>query len=83
MRLHHRLTLVHPFPNGNGRHARIMADVVLERIYGVNGVDWAAGSNLQRMNERRARYIAALKAADTYDIGPLLAFVGFAPATNV
>ncbi|WP_246805188.1 mobile mystery protein B [Mesorhizobium mediterraneum] len=34
VRLHHRLVWVHPFPNGNGRHARIMADVVLDKIFG-------------------------------------------------
>ncbi|WP_292186138.1 hypothetical protein [Mesorhizobium sp.] len=39
-------------------------------------IDWTAGFDLQRMNERRAAYIAALKAADQHDIGPLLTFVG-------
>jgi Fic-DOC domain mobile mystery protein B len=77
LRLHHRLTAIHPFPNGNGRHARIMADVVLDRIYGAGPIDWTAGADLQRMNERRAAYIAALKAADNHDLGPLLRFAGY------
>lgn len=75
-RLHHRMVLIHPFPNGNGRHARILADAVLERIYRVDRIDWSAGHDLQKMNDRRAAYIAALKAADSHDMRPLLAFVG-------
>jgi Fic-DOC domain mobile mystery protein B len=80
VRLHHKLVFIHPFPNGNGRHARIMADVVLDKIYGANPVDWTAGSDLQKMSERRAAYIAALRAADGHDMRPLLAFVGFVTA---
>jgi Fic-DOC domain mobile mystery protein B len=75
VRLHHRLVYVHPFANGNGRHARIMADTVLAKVYGAQGIDWAGGHDLQKMNSRRAAYIAALKAADGGDIGPLMAFV--------
>jgi Fic-DOC domain mobile mystery protein B len=75
-RLHHRLVWVHPFVNGNGRHARIMADVVLDRIHAVGPIDWTAGADLQKMNDRRAAYIAALKAADNHDFAPLLTFVG-------
>jgi Fic-DOC domain mobile mystery protein B len=76
VRLHHRLTFIHPFSNGNGRHARIMADTVLQKVYGTEPIDWTAGSDLQKMGERRAAYIAALKAADNHDIEPLLGFVG-------
>lgn len=78
LRLHHRLALIHPFVNGNGRHARIMADTVLARLYRTDPIDWTAGRDLQKMNERRAAYIAALKAADSHDLGPLLAFAGVA-----
>jgi Fic-DOC domain mobile mystery protein B len=76
IRLHHRLVQIHPFPNGNGRHARIMADRVLTRVYGVDEIDWAGGYDLQKMNTRRAAYIGALKAADKGDLGPLIKFVG-------
>jgi Fic-DOC domain mobile mystery protein B len=76
IRLHHRLVKIHPFPNGNGRHARILADTVLDRIYGAKAIDWAGGYDLQRMNDWRAAYIAALKAADQGDIGPLIKFIG-------
>jgi fido (protein-threonine AMPylation protein) len=49
---------------------------VLDRIYGAEAIDWAGGHDLQRMNDRRITYIAALKAADRGDIGPLIAFIG-------
>jgi Fic-DOC domain mobile mystery protein B len=76
VRLHHKLVYIHLFPNGNGRHARVMADTVLDRIYGAKAIDWTAGHDLQKMNDRRDAYIAALKAADRGDIAPLIAFVG-------
>lgn len=76
IRLHHRLVQIHPFPNGNGRHARIMADAVLRRVYREKPIDWAGGHDLQKMNDRRAAYIAALKAADREDFTALLVFAG-------
>jgi Fic-DOC domain mobile mystery protein B len=79
VRLHHRLVFIHPFANGNGRHARIMADTVLTRVYHATAIDWAGGHDLQRMNDRRMAYIAALRAADRHDFEPLL---NFAAITN-
>jgi Fic-DOC domain mobile mystery protein B len=76
IRLHHRLVKIHPFPNGNGRHARIMADTVLDRVYRAKPIDWTGGHDLQKIGERRTAYIAALKAADNDDIGPLKVFIG-------
>jgi Fic-DOC domain mobile mystery protein B len=73
-RYHHRLVAIHVFPNGNGRHARLMADLLLLELAG-RRFDWGRGS-LVTANELRARYIAALKAADGGDIRPLLAFLG-------
>ena len=32
VRFHHRLVTIHPFPNGNGRHARLIADVLIEQL---------------------------------------------------
>lgn len=75
-RFHHRMVQIHPFPNGNGRHARIAADAYLQERFGHDPIDWAAGHGLQSMNERRMQYIAALRAADGGDFAPLLAFVG-------
>jgi Fic-DOC domain mobile mystery protein B len=72
VRFHHRLVSIHPFPNGNGRHARLMADVLNSRQS--NPVfTWGRGS-LQQPGEIRAAYIRALQAADNHDIHPLLVF---------
>ncbi len=72
VRFHHRLVQIHPFPNGNGRHARLMADLLVMRL---GGERFSWGSvNLQAAGDVRERYIAALRAADNHDIGPLLAF---------
>jgi Fic-DOC domain mobile mystery protein B len=76
LRFHHRLTVIHPFPNGNGRHARIMADALLEKTYRVPPIDWAGGKNLQNNSERRTQYINALRAADRGEFGLLFAFAG-------
>ena len=49
---------------------------MLTRVYGAKPIDWAGGRDLQKMNDRRVAYIAALKVADREDFGPLIAFVG-------
>jgi Fic-DOC domain mobile mystery protein B len=72
LRFHHRLTFIHPFPNGNGRHARLMADLIVMQLGGER-FSWGKGS-LRDAGDLRKRYIAALHAADSHDIGPLLAF---------
>lgn len=77
-RFHHEMVQIHPFPNGNGRHARIAADLMLEEVYEHPPVKWASGFDLQADNERRQAYLAALRAADREDFAPLLAFVGAA-----
>lgn len=71
VRLHHRLTQIHPFPNGNGRHARLMADLLIIQLGGER-FSWGR-ANLRNSGELRARYVAALQAADGHDIGPLMA----------
>jgi len=76
VRFHHRLVYIHLFANGNGRHARIMADALLSNIFGVPGIDWAGGHDLQTMNQRRNAYIQALRKADGGDYQALLVFVG-------
>src|SRR5947208_15544430 len=72
VRFHHRLVQIHPFPNGNGRHARLMADLLVMQLGGEQ-FSWGS-ANLQDAGAVRQRYIAALQAADDHDIGPLLAF---------
>ena len=75
-RFHHKLVFIHLFPNGNGRHARIMADALLTKLLNKPAIDWAGGYRLEAMNERRNQYIAALRAADRHDFSVLLEFVG-------
>ncbi len=72
VRVHHRLVLVHPFVNGNGRHARMMADLLVMRV-GRDRFTWGS-ADLQDAGAVRRRYIAALRAADQHDYAPLLAF---------
>jgi Fic-DOC domain mobile mystery protein B len=72
VRLHHRLVAIHPFPNGNGRHARLMADLLIERLGG-QPFSWGGGS-LVDIGTLRAQYVAALQAADGHDLGPLITF---------
>jgi len=72
VRFHHRLVHIHPFPNGNGRHARLMADLLIMQLGG-KPFTWG-NDNLAAVGELRRRYIDALHAADDHDIGPLLAF---------
>ena len=77
VRFHHRLVAIHPFSNGNGRHARMMADLLIERL-GRPRFSWGsrslADANLVDATSVRQNYIAALQAADARDIAPLLAF---------
>lgn len=72
VRLHHGLVAIHPFPNGNGRHARLVADLLIVQLGGAP-FSWGGGT-LRDIGTLRAEYIAALRAADQHDFAPLLAF---------
>lgn len=72
VRFHHRLVWIHPFSNGNGRHARLMADTIV-RKQGGPVFTWG-GANIGRTGDFRRGYIEALRLADKNDIHPLLAF---------
>jgi Fic-DOC domain mobile mystery protein B len=72
-RFHHRLVQIHPFPNGNGRHGRLMADALLIEL-GAAPFTWGAG-DLDREGDVRACYLAALRLADAGDCALLLEFV--------
>jgi len=72
VRFHHRIVVVHPFPNGNGRWSRLAADLL---VMSLNGVRFSWGSaSLQTKGGARDAYIAALRAADAHDLKPLVAF---------
>lgn len=73
-RFHHRLVQIHLFSNGNGRHARVMTDVLLEMVLGQEPFSWGSGNLLEEGNIR-ATYIQALRSADGHDYQSLLEFV--------
>lgn len=73
VRFHHRLVTIHPFANGNGRHARLMADLIVTQLGGER-FSWSGGVNLAGAAEVRKRYIEALKKADKHDPSELIAF---------
>jgi len=73
-RFHHRLTAIHPFPNGNGRHARLMTDILLVHLLKQSRFSWGSG-NLINAGDCRQQYINALRAADRQDYIQLLDFV--------
>ncbi len=75
VRLHHKLVFIHLFSNGNGRHARILADALLVKSFGLREIDWAQGIKLQSINLRRKLYIEALRQADKGDYTALLRFI--------
>ena len=73
VRLHHQLVVIHPWPNGNGRHARLLADIMIA-ARGGEELTWGAGADLAAMGDVRQRYIDAVRQADEGDYVPLLDF---------
>jgi len=73
IRFHHRLVQIHPFPNGNGRISRLMADLLMKQ-FGLPVLDWGSGS-LTEISELRRKYISALQDADNGDYSSLLHFI--------
>lgn len=73
VRFHHRLVFIHPFPNGNGRHARIATDLLLA-YNNHESFTWGA-QDLVADGEARKVYISALRAADLGNYSPLMKFV--------
>lgn len=72
-RFHHRLVAIHPFPNGNGRHAPIITDALL-RALRVVPFSWGSGS-IDKPGIVRERYMSSLRAADGEDYSALIRFV--------
>ena len=69
---HYRIVNIHPFVNGNGRHARFCADRLIENLGG-RPFQWGRG-DLRGEGAARQSYLAALQAADAGDAEPLLRF---------
>ncbi len=73
VRLHHRLVLIHPWSNGNGRHSRLIADIIIASRGGAE-LTWGARQDLVASGEIRQRYINAVRQADQGHFAPLIAF---------
>jgi Fic-DOC domain mobile mystery protein B len=73
IRLKHRIVLIHCFANGNGRHSRLIADIIIEKVFNKPVYTW--GSNSAHAGATiRSAYLAALREADNGRIDALLAF---------
>lgn len=73
IRFKHRIVSIHCFPNGNGRHSRLMADIIMEKIFLEEIFTWHK-SKMVKADEVRKKYIDALRQADNRDIKPLINF---------
>ncbi|MAG86862.1 MULTISPECIES: mobile mystery protein B [Zunongwangia] len=73
IRFKHRIVSIHCFPNGNGRHSRMMADIIMESIFGEEIFSWHQ-SNMVKANETRKKYISSLKEADNGNYNNLIEF---------
>lgn len=73
IRFKHRIVLIHCFPNGNGRHSRLMADVIMAAIFNKDTFTWHR-TNMVEATVTRKNYIAALRLADKGNIEPLIEF---------
>lgn len=73
VRFKHRIVSIHCFANGNGRHSRLMGDVIIEKIFGNELFSWG-GNSLYRSGNFRSQYLYALREADKGNIDPLIQF---------
>lgn len=73
LRFKHRIVSIHCFPNGNGRHSRLLADIIISKVYKLPLFSWGAADLVQDGNVRH-KYLRAVKAADNNDFEPLFLF---------
>lgn len=73
IRFSHRIVQIHCFPNGNGRHSRLIADIIINQLFGKPFFKWN-GSNLNKAGEVRLTYLKAIRKADKGDMNPLIEF---------
>lgn len=73
IRFKHRIVRIHCFPNGNGRHSRLIADIIISQIFGKQIFTWNS-TNLNKKGETRSNYLTAIRQADSGDINPLINF---------
>ena len=70
----HRIVKIHCFPNGNGRHSRLMADVIISHLFNRPVFTWSGNANLAEVGDARINYLVAIREADNGTIIPLLQF---------
>ena len=73
IRFKHELVSIHLFPNGNGRHSRLMADIMMKNIFKKSIFSWGH-KNLANKSSARKQYIKSLKNADNGIINDLVKF---------
>lgn len=73
IRFKHRLVSIHCFPNGNGRHSRFAADMLISNVLGQENFTWGSRSG-NALESIRQEYLDALRVADQHQIKPLLKF---------
>ncbi len=73
LRFKHRVVCIHCFPNGNGRHSRLMADIISEQVFKRPHFTWGRG-DFSGEGKTREEYIRAVKTADRGDYALLSAF---------
>ncbi|SEL31575.1 mobile mystery protein B [Chitinophaga rupis] len=73
LRFKHRIVSIHCFSNGNGRHSRLMADIIIEKIFGRPVFTWGE-KDLVQHSEVRTLYLKALRAADKSNYDLLIQF---------
>ena len=73
VRFKHRIVSIHCFPNGNGRHSRLMADIIVNKIFKLPVFSWGA-DNLVKESDARTNYLIAIKEADKNNHEPLISF---------
>ncbi len=73
IRFKHRIVSIHCFPNGNGRHSRLMTDIIMESIFNSEIFSWHQ-SNTIKANQIRKVYINSLKEANIGNFEPLIKF---------
>lgn len=73
VRFKHRIVSIHCFANGNGRHSRLIADIISEKIFGGEVFTWGSNNQLST-GEFRAKYLSALRQADKGDFSFLIDF---------
>ena len=74
IRFKHRLVSIHCFANGNGRHSRLIADVIISHIFKQRVYSWGRSLPATPGNDARNSYLGALHKADKGDITPLIDF---------